>query len=150
MSYTELLNDPNWYKRFSDLPYGQTYAVSLTLKQRIGDLKLDEVYLEDTVSHFFYKMNTAVYGNAVKRFKKRLMMFGCWERTDRYHVHLAIERPERLSHYEFTDLVRTNWRSTRWGYETDKIEAVYDFGGWVGYMQKRRTKPNGLLASLLI
>lgn len=150
MNWTDLFDENEWHKELRNLPYGKSYAVTLTLKQQIDRLKLDETYLEDTVSHFFHRVNTAVFGNAVRRYKKRLKMFGVWEKTDRYHVHLFIEKPNRLSHYQFTHLLRENWRKTKWGYETDKIEPIYDFDGWVSYMSKRRTKPNGLLASILI
>ena len=82
----------------------------------------------NNVRQFLTKLNRAVFGNAHKRQKKRLIVVDAAEggsgTDEREHRHMLLEKPERLSDSEFKALVCETWLRTRWGYEHGKIERA--------------------------
>ena len=82
----------------------------------------------NNVRQFLTKLNRAVFGNAHKRQKKRLIVVDAAEggsgTNKREHRHMLLEKPERLSDTEFKALVCETWLRTRWGYEHGKIERA--------------------------
>ncbi len=111
---------------------------------------VDGQWISDTVSvqnfrHFSNKLNKRVFGNAFRRYGRKLQMFVVQENneTQRHHLHCIIECPDFIRPLDFVVLVQDCWISTRFGYRQLDFEVPSDFErrvGWVNYCLKRRTK----------
>jgi hypothetical protein len=132
-------------------------AVTLTFKQAIPAkdsaglffTKLDREKAEQNVRHFLNKLNQKVLGKRFRRFKKRLISVPVYEKGEdkRFHAHLVLEKPPEITLEAFIDLVDECWQSTDFGYKNIDIQTVVD-SGWIAYMLKNRTKPEGVLEAI--
>jgi len=119
--------------------------LTLTQKQFAEGQKLDELASVQNFKHFSNLLNRRIFGNAFKRFGRKLSMFvisetGAWQR---HHLHVVIECPQHLTVEEFIALVLACWLSTRFGYHEHHFEVPADRqrrDGWITYCLKKRTK----------
>ena len=121
--------------------------VTLTEKQSFNGFKIDEINSGRNFRHFKNVLNTKLFGMGYRRFGKEIQMLVVREggSDKRYHLHLIIEKPDRLTSEEFCYLLRKIWRSTNFGYEEVHIEhpsSPEREDGWLGYILKRRSKVN--------
>jgi len=119
--------------------------VTLTAKQFIGAFRLDTFSLSRNIRYFTNILNRKVFGNAFKRFGKKLSMLFVNEESavDRLHIHGIIERPSRLSFDAFKRLIEECWKKTLFGYEHTHIINPTTFEevvGWKSYIMKKRSK----------
>ena len=58
--------------------------------------------------------------------------------TGRLHYHLMLSKPDEMQHTEFVELIQKAWAGTgNGGTEHNKIEPIFDLGGWVNYITKK-------------
>lgn len=122
------------------------FDLTLTLKQgRRADnghwVSLDEIGCRNAFWHFKDFLNRAAFGNATRRYGKRLRMVPVLEKSigGRWHYHVAIEPPPHLDGVEFKTLIHKCWAKTDWGYREVKIRDNAD-SGWIKYMLKPSQK----------
>jgi len=119
--------------------------VTLTQKQWVKGNHVDDISSEQNFRHFRNKLNTKVFGNGYRRFKKQLQMLVIREDSPyhRHHLHCVIEHPERYSFEEFSTLIKKVWSSTKFGYEQIHIEKPSSHereDGWLSYIMKDYSK----------
>lgn len=119
--------------------------ITLTQKQFVDGVWLDDLRSEQNFRHFANKLNSAVYGAKFKRFGKKLSMLVVRESdaSHRHHLHCIIERPDHIVEPIFYQCVKSCWTSTRFGYNQIHFEQPSSAErelGWVNYCLKRRTK----------
>jgi hypothetical protein len=138
----------------------RTLAITLSAKQKIGELWLDETLLKQNVEHFLNRLNRATFGKAHKRFGKKFHGFYAIEggiHSKRLHVHLTLEIPEaeaktslrnrlRMNYFKLSYEIRKAWGETLFGYREIVVKDVYDLAGWVDYSTKKRTKSADFLS----
>lgn len=128
----------NAYKSFlGQINSENALSVSLTMKQRVGFEKLDAINASQNFRHFMNILNCSVYGNAFKRYQKRLGVAPVLENSssDRLHYHLVLERPTFITLSEFNDLIVSSWGKTKFGYTQIDIQNIYS-DGWIDYITK--------------
>lgn len=128
----------NAYKSYlGQINLENALSVSLTMKQRIGFEKLDDINACQNFRHFMNILNCSVYGNAFKRYQKRLGVVPVLENSssDRLHYHLVLERPTFITLSEFNDLIVSSWEKTKFGYAEIDIQNIYG-DGWIDYITK--------------
>ena len=114
-----------------------TLAVTLTMKQKKDAEYLDLYNSKKNFRHFMNRMNERVYGNAFKRFQKRIGVIPVIEfsQNNRLHYHLVMERPERVSEVLFPHMIESCWRKTRFGHHQVDIQKTYS-SEWIDYITK--------------
>ena len=118
---------------------------TLTQKQVVDGQWISDTVSEQNFRHFSNKLNKRVYGNAFRRYGRKLQMFVVREtnETQRHHLHCIIECPDFIPPLDFAALVQDCWISTRFGYRQVDFEVPSDEErrvGWVKYCLKMRTK----------
>ena len=119
--------------------------VTFTQKQWVKGQKVDNISSEQNSRHFRNKLNTKVFGNGYRRFKKQLQMLVIREESasQRHHLHCVIEQPQRYSFEHFTYLIEKVWKSTNFGYNEIHIEkpsSIEREDGWLSYIMKDYSK----------
>ena len=145
----------DWFKS-NQVP--NPVALTLTLKQKIEtdhikgkfDFYLDDKRASENVRYFLNRMNQSVYGNSYRRFGKRLSVIPIIEGNTyiRTHIHMILERPDRINMIEYQKLIRKCWQNTSFGHQNIMIKYIYDYEGWVKYLLKNKTKDKGLPSSI--
>lgn len=122
-------------------------AISLTMKQRVFDQKIDMYFASANFRHFMNRLNRKVFGNAAHRFGRGLKVLPVQEHNElvRLHYHGVIDKPQRMSFDEFRDAINAAWQRTAWGYKQTAIEPIRN-DGWHEYLAKLRQKPQYDLA----
>ena len=118
--------------------------VTLTEKQTINYNKkigLDRIRSEQNFRHFKNLLNSKVFGNGFKRFKKQLKMIVVREYSSnlRHHIHCIVEQPIRYTYLEFNFLIHKLWNKTQFGYSEIHIEKPTSHKrevGWFNYIMK--------------
>jgi hypothetical protein len=120
--------------------------VTLTLKQaRQSDdlswVRIDETECRRAFRHFTKLLDRTVYGNAVRRYGKRLRVISVLEKSadGRWHIHAAIEPPRHIKPFDFRVLIHECWRKVDWAHKEMKV-GVYRDAGWIDYMLKPKQK----------
>ena len=146
---------------FDTSHWGPFCDVTLTLKQaRQSDsgawVKIDECQCKRAFRLFVNLLNRALYGNAFRRFEKRIRVLPVLEKGEvraralrstergnsgRWHIHCAIELPQHLDAVAFEELIQVCWAKIDWGYSRVLVCEGAD-EGWIGYMLKSQQKPN--------
>ncbi len=118
----------------------QWWAVTLTMKQGVEGEYLDQIKSSQNFTHFMNLLNKSVFGNAHRRFGKRLEVVPAleWSPDNRLHYHIAIRNPWLSDPLRFDMLIRECWTKTQWGYREIKIEHCIN-GGWIDYMIKQKS-----------
>jgi hypothetical protein len=121
-------------------------AVTFTFKQGIREHGYMFYAQQETCTkafeRFMRRLNRAVYGNATRRFDRRLRVLSVVEKDKRgrWHVHAAIEPPEHMNERQFRRVILRYWpRKNVWAYRENWIELDGD-AGWIGYCLKPRQK----------
>lgn len=130
--------------------WNHPFAVTLTLKQRIGGdggvscvtERLTPEIASRNLKHFLNVMNKQVYGSAAQRHGKCLPVFSVLEggMGKRLHYHIAIDCPRDDLIDVFPAMVVTKWRKTLWGYDQTDVKPCDT--GWLTYITKLRDKPD--------
>jgi hypothetical protein len=126
--YLYIENHRNWY------------AVTLTMKQRLGADRLDKIKSTQNFKHFMNLLNRRLFGNAHRRFEKRIDVIPAFEVAGggRQHYHIAIKNPAQQP-IKFGQQIRDCWLNTRWGYSEIDINYQMD-NGWIDYITKTTSK----------
>jgi len=141
----------------------KTLAVTLSAKQKIGALWLDETLLKQNVEHFLNRLNRQLFGNGYTRHGKHFHGFYTVEGgvgDTRLHAHLTLEIPEensgaslrnrlRMNRFRLLFEIRKAWRKTLFGYHQVVAKDIHDLAGWVDYSTKKRTKPTDYLSAIV-
>lgn len=99
---------------------------------------------EQRVQHYFSDLDKHVYGNAARRYNKRVNRFVVYEggtKKERLHVHAALERPEKMGKEAFYDLLHRLWQKQQGANVRTDIGFAYNIG-WVKYIAKKMTGTN--------
>lgn len=130
---------------FHALSLENCIGVSLTLKQSIGGVHLDEIRASQNLRHFLNRLNSSVYGKRFKRFGQKLNVVPVLERssTHRLHYHLILQNPYPETPALFTKLIETEWAKTRFGYVQSHVDEQIDHG-WTDYITKFKTASDGI------
>ena len=114
-----------------------TLAVTLTMKQKVETEWLDLYNSKKNFRHFMNRMNERVYGNAFKRFQKRIGVIPVIEfsQNNRLHYHLIMECPERVSEVLLPHMVGSCWGMTKFGHHQVDIQKTYS-SKWIDYITK--------------
>lgn len=118
----------------------------MTLKQGVRVeagftyVRLTPEAASQNLRHFLNALNRQIYGNAARRYGKRVRVIpvleGCADK--RFHFHCMIDCPRPELAPTFGMLVAQTWKSTQFGYREVLVEPG-DLG-WVAYMTKLRDK----------
>lgn len=127
------------------------HAVTLTMKQGLlaanGNsstfVRLTCQEASQNFGHFMNCMNRQVFGQAFKRYGKRLPVIPVLEggNGSHLHYHATIECPRDDLELGFKSLIRSTWLKTQWGRREMDIKIDAD-EGWLGYISKERDKPD--------
>jgi hypothetical protein len=116
-------------------------AVTLTMKQRVGPIELDEIACSRNFNHFSNRLNKVILRNSYTRYGNRIRIIPALERShsQRYHYHTVIDRTVHVTRDQFKDVVADCWDRTHWGYR--EIKFQFDMTpGWINYITKSATK----------
>ena len=121
----------------NDLDLTNCFAVTLTMKQRVNNKSLDNITSSQNLRHFLSVLNKKCFGNAYKRFNKRLRVLPSLERSSdgRYHYHLTLENPYPDNPMKFAQMIEFTWFKTNYGYRKIDIQHKVD-KGWGSYITK--------------
>ena len=111
-------------------------ALTLNMKQQDLHGRLDKIEAQRNFRHFMSRLNQKTYGNAFRRYGKRLQVLPVLERSrdSRLHYHAFLEDPyDNIS--RLRAVVWDAWSKTRWGYGQFDLQPVYS-DGWLDYIMK--------------
>lgn len=122
----------NWLHREK---FDGAFAVTLTLKQNVGVEKLTELSAKKTLRVFLNRFNRIFYGNAVKRYKKRIETIPILGRSysGRLHYHLIMVCPTEVKEQDFRKEIQICWDRTIFGHREIEIKKITS-NGWLEYM----------------
>ena len=134
-------------------PIPNPLHATLTEKQGSHGFAIDDIRSERNFRHFQNLLNRRVFGNAHRRYGKKLKTIVVREvgGGGRHHLHCIIEMPDRLAPDSFCELVRECWWNTDFGYHQTHLQVPTEASertGYLKYIMKNRTKPRGLLDSI--
>ena len=112
-------------------------GLTLTLKQMVDGVRLDEIISSQNLRHFLNLLNKSIFGNRFKRFGKRIETVPVLEKseTDRFHFHICIKKPDEEKNLRFEQRIRNCWLKTSWGYNELHVHRKID-NGWIDYITK--------------
>jgi hypothetical protein len=116
-------------------------AVTLTMKQRVSSIELDDIECDRNFRYFSNRLNKSVLGNSFTRYGNHIRMIPVLEKSSsqRYHFHTVIDRIDRLTRDQFKHVVTDCWEQTLWGYR--EIDFQFDIStGWIDYITKPSQK----------
>ena len=113
------------------------FGVTLTMKQRVNNKSLDSIGCSENLRHFLNVLNKKCFGNAFKRFDKRLRVLPSLERSSdgRWHYHLTLENPYPSNPIKFERMIESTWFKTSYGYRHIDIKHSIN-EGWGDYITK--------------
>lgn len=133
----------------SKTAWNNPFGVTLNLKQVAATdadngrsfVRLTEQHASQNLRHFLNKLGKHYYGNAARRYGKRLPIIPVLEGGNghRLHYHLTIDLPVTASLEEVYPLFVAEWMATQWGYGQVHIQPCRD-AGWLDYITKLRSK----------
>jgi hypothetical protein len=123
----------------SQISYADMYAVTLTMKQNNNGVTLDTVTASQNLRHFLNVLNQTVFGNAYRRYGKKLKVIPVIEMSawDRLHYHLSLEKPDFISEERFNQLITSSWMKTDFARREIDVQKIYS-SGWTSYCLKGR------------
>jgi predicted DNA-binding transcriptional regulator AlpA len=121
--------------------------ITLTLRQGVLRDGIFEKLTRDKVSKciedLMKAVNRRVYKNAYRRYGKRLVCVPVIEKSvnDRLHIHMLLEIPAHMQQdfHKFFDIIRTEWRKSRWCYKQTVMRRLprdENVHGWAKYILK--------------
>lgn len=127
------------------------HAVTLTMKQGQqldagrgpAFVALTPAMASINLTHFFNRLNKAVYGSAAQRHGKRVASIPVLEGGNgrRLHYHLMLDCPRPDLEEGYPHLIDDLWKKTEWGYKINDVTPKSDHG-WTKYISKLRDKPH--------
>lgn len=130
--------------------WNHPFAVTLTLKQRIGrdggvsaaSESLTPEIASRNLRHWLNVMNKQVYGSAAQRHGIQLPVLPVLEggTGKRLHYHLIMDCPRDDLVAVFPAMIVSTWSKTLWGYDQTDVKPCDS--GWLTYMTKFRDKPD--------
>jgi hypothetical protein len=113
------------------------FGVTLTMKQRADNKSLDNISSSRNLRHFLNVLNKKCFGNAFKRFDKRLRVFPSLERSSigRWHYHLVLENPFPSNPMKFERMIESAWFKTSYKHRHIDIKHKVN-AGWGDYITK--------------
>lgn len=143
---------------FTERKISNPVALTLSLKQRVESSllrgqyedKIDSINISKNTRHFLNRLNQRLYGKGFTKYNKRLSVISVIEGNNfiRMHVHMVIERPERIDFEKYKLLINETWLKTRYGYNDNKILPIHDYKGWINYMLKSYSKNGDIQSSI--
>ena len=135
------------YNYIKEIKFVDPYSVTLTEKKCFVGFNKTRIWLDPIKSsrntkHFLNRINQSIFKNSFHRYGKRMKSFGVMEKSkkdNRPHVHLILEKPDRIDEIEFEKLINECWGKTNFGYEHTHVKQIYS-DGWLDYLLKDRTK----------
>ena len=90
-------------KFIQSIEWSNPFALTLTLKQRVFNHSLDLIQVTSTIRHFMNRLNRMIFGNASKRYNKKLKLFPVIEHgaDKRFHIHAIIDCPNKITTDQF-------------------------------------------------
>lgn len=120
-------------------------SIGLTLKIRNRKIRdEDERITSDShIRTFFSILNTKIFKNSYRRYKKQLNRLSVSEYGNDigYHYHLTIEKPDHLSKNDLISLIEDIWMNKIDHSTGLHIHRKIDYG-WMEYILKSRSKEN--------
>lgn len=113
-------------------------AVTLTMKKTCDRKYNDVAESSANMRYFLNRLNQRVYGNAHRRYGRRLTSIPVREvdAHKRPHYHLILQRPpDHISHQDYCALIDRCWQATPFGHKQIDVKPVSDVG-WVSYVTK--------------
>ena len=160
---TVKLATTDWFNNRLCANSNQFGFVTLTAKQCLlnvdGNLvRTTREDMDREVGKFLVRLDTAVYGNAVKRYGKRLHRIdashGGVESFQRLHRHLIIELPDRFlgsaGFLEFQGLVQKAWARSPYAREIIEVLPVQNLEAATRYLIKGGGADNLSLANIVL
>lgn len=148
MSYERFNNDRyDWSKWLNSCfpTDGEFIFVTLSMKQGLQGEEGSVSYLtkeasDNNVHWFLRQMNRAAYGNAARKYGKKLRVIDSAEggpgTLKRSHRHLLIEKPSHLTFSQFSIFLRENWLKSVWAYRDMDIQMAQSRSAVIGYITK--------------
>lgn len=129
------------YNFLSKVDFQNPMSVTLTEKQQFKGFGIDNIRSVKNTKHFLNRLNQKIFKNSYRRYGKCIQSFVVMEgsKNIRHHIHMILERPNRISYEEFCYLVNDSWNKTTFGYSHIDIKEMSN-DGWTKYILKRRTK----------
>ena len=135
------------YEFLSNVRFNEPLSVTLTEKKYfIGKDETkcwnDKIRSIQNTKHFLNRINQYTFKNSFHRYGKRLKSFVVMEvspHTKRPHIHLILEKPNRLHFDEFKEVINECWSKTSFGYHHTDVRKIYS-DGWLDYLLKDRSK----------
>lgn len=117
--------------------YKHWFGVTLTLKQMVDGVRLDEITSSQNLRHFLNLLNKSTFGNRFYRFGKKIESVPVLEKskTERFHFHMCLKNPGQEDNFGFEHHIRDSWLKTRWGYNEIHVHREID-NGWIDYITK--------------
>lgn len=121
----------------SSRPFDRCIGVTLTMKQKVNHVRLDEQRSTQNFRHFLNLLNREVLGKRFSRFGTRINVIPVLETSTshRLHYHTIFEVPRNVRSTDFLRQVETCWEKTDWGYEHSHHHDYVD-EGWLDYLTK--------------
>ena len=128
-------------KFINSIEWSNPIALTLTLKQRVFNHSLDLIQVTATIRHFMNRLNRKIFGNASKRYDKKLKLFPVIEHgaDKRFHIHAIIDCPNKITTDQFNSKITESWSSIDYGYNHIHIQPIHN-DGWTNYITKFQTK----------
>jgi len=132
-----ILSKEEMIKWLSAQDYSKMYAITFTMKQRAGAEELNELEAAKNMRLFLNSLNQKVYGNAFRRYGKRLYVIPFLEKSawQRFHYHISLEKPDRYDEDDFKALIYDCWLKTKFGHKEIHLQQVYSTR-WISYCLK--------------
>ena len=132
--------EQKFYKRLFVSNPSTYFSVTLTLKQTLNDMRLDEINFSQDFRYFMNRLNTLLYKNSFKRYGKRVEVIPFLEGLvgKRPHYHVLMKKPKNVNYLKFRMMICELWKKTRFGYNDIKFNEKTD-NGWGGYSTKEIT-----------
>jgi hypothetical protein len=115
-----------------------TYAATLTFAHQPRDY----IAAEETYRKFAQNLHNVYFRR--KKHERIIRVFATLEgmTKDNAHIHCAIERPQHVSHFHFTDMISKHWCHVNRNNETHTLIKDYIDSGWDNYITKEFTLKN--------
>ena len=135
------------YDFLSEVQFEEPMSVTLTEKKYFIGFEHtkfwnDKIRSPQNTKHFLNRINQTIFKNSFHRYGKRLKSFVVMEQSsigNQPHIHMIMEKPNRFSVDEFTEVINQCWSKTNFGYQHTDVRKIYS-DGWLDYLLKDRSK----------
>ena len=135
------------YNYIKEIKFVDPYSVTLTEKKCFVGFNKTRIWLDPIKSsrntkHFLNRINQSIFKNSFHRYVKRLKSFVVMEKSsidNQPHIHMILDKPNRFSVDEFTEVINECWSKTNFGYQHTDVRKIYS-DGWLDYLLKDRSK----------